>query len=85
MADLDMKQILEEVRANLKKLRECPRHLFENPAEKKLGMKLTCQNCGGVMDFVDIGHYIAGYKAAGKSPDDIMPNFEGKNDGNVKG
>lgn len=63
-----------EVKENLRKLRECPKHEFEG-AEVRLGQKHTCKRCGGQMGLVAIGEYISGYEAAGKSADDIWPGY----------
>ena len=67
--------IWEQVKANAARLDACPRHRFEPVGGVKLGEKLTCTTCGGTMGLVDIGNYIKGYVAAGKSADDVWPGF----------
>lgn len=71
----DIQKIWDEVKANLAKLQSCPRHLVDPPGEPKMGIKLTCQVCGGVIGLAAISEYIRGYEAAGKSADDIWPGY----------
>ena len=75
MTDFDGKKLLAEIRANNAKLNGCACHRFDPPVELKLNLKLTCLSCGGEMRFGDIGQYIKGYEAAGKSADDIWPGW----------
>lgn len=73
---IEARKIWDEVKENLRKLRACAKHRFaEQPV--KIGQKVECLNCGGKMGLISIGDYIAGYKAAGGSVDDIWPNYEG--------
>ncbi len=71
-----LEQIFAEVQENSRRLRGCVRHLFSIHDIHKMGQKIACHVCGGKMNLTDIGYYIEGYKAAGKSSDDIMPGFE---------
>lgn len=72
----ETQKLWAEVKENLRKLRACTKHRFaEQPV--KIGQKVECLNCGGKMGLISIGDYIAGYKAAGGSVDDIWPNYEG--------
>jgi hypothetical protein len=74
MTKEDFRSIWNEVKANNEALRACPRHRFE-AKPVKLGEKQTCLECGGTISLADIGRYIAGYEAAGKSANDIWPNY----------
>ena len=61
------------VKANRDKLASCKRHNFGSPKiESILRCRLTCLNCGGEMDFMDISKYCDGYKAAGGKVSDII-------------
>lgn len=75
---IDSKKLWEEVKENYRKLDSCERHKF-NPDDYikgKLGQKMTCTKCGGVMNIVpDITSYINGYEASGRSADDIWKGF----------
>lgn len=75
---LDSKTLWEEVKENNRKIRECPRHRFAHVNAVKLGQKFQCQVCRGTMGLIEIGNYIAGFKAAGGKVDDIWPGFERK-------
>jgi len=72
---MDVKAIWKEVQENQKKIRTCKRHYFGAVGPLKLGQKLTCQNCGGVMNLVDVGSYIRGYEAAGGAATDIISDW----------
>ena len=76
MVSSEVREMFAQVKENLSKLRGCARHEFEGGAVR-LGQKMTCKQCGGVMGLAAIGEYIAGYKAAGKPADDIWPGYEG--------
>jgi hypothetical protein len=74
---LDTAAILAEIKANRAKLDGCAKHRFDigNPPYR-FGTKLTCQNCGGVLDAVHAFSYTQGFKAAGGNPNDVIPGFE---------
>ena len=72
----DLEKIFAEVQENAARLRSCTRHLFSVHDIQKIGQKIACHVCGGRMNLTDIGHYIEGYKAAGRSADDIMPGYD---------
>jgi len=74
---INFKEILETVKANDARLKQCPRHRFVWPEVRKFGAKLKCENCGGEMDLVQILRYIEGYEAAGRTANDIIENFNG--------
>lgn len=40
-----------------------------------LGIKLTCERCGGQLDLVAINHYVRGYEAAGGSGNDVVTGW----------
>lgn len=69
----------EEAKLNSKRLKDCPRHLFE-PQPVKIGLRLTCMKCQGLISLSDVGHYIQGYEAAGGSADDIWPGYRKKSE-----
>lgn len=71
---INAKTIWLEVKENLKRLDECPRHLF-TATEAKLGQKLTCERCRGTMDLTGVGNYIRGFVAAGREAEEIWPAF----------
>lgn len=73
---IDVKSIWEEVKNNQKKIRGCKKHYFGNAGPLKLGQKLTCENCGGVMGLSEIGSYIRGYEAAGGAATDIISDWQ---------
>lgn len=72
---IDAQQILIEVKENLARIGGCPKHRFHGFAAK-FGDRLECSNCGGKMNLLDVGEYIAGYKAAGGDVNDIWPEYE---------
>lgn len=74
MISADMRALWEEAKENNRKLSECKRHEFEG-GSVRLGQKMICRHCGGSMGLVNIGEYISGYEAAGKSADDIWPGY----------
>lgn len=68
--------LLEEIKANAAKLNACPKHQFEAaPLPYKMGHKFTCRNCGGKMEAIGAMYYARGYAAAGKNPNEIIPEF----------
>jgi hypothetical protein len=75
---INTSDLFKEVKANQKKLDECPKHLFNLnlPQPYTIGQKLVCQNCGGQLDAVKAFYYTKGYKAAGGNPNDIIQGFE---------
>ncbi len=78
--NIDPALLLEEIRANQKRLDECKRHHFPTlpPTDQigtMLGLKLTCSKCGGIMDARMAASYTRGYAAAGGDPNEIIPNW----------
>lgn len=71
-------KLFAEVRENHRKLDSCPRHTFDPPEEIRLGTKLTCIHCGGILGIGDIGYYIKGYVAHGGDSADIWPGYDKK-------
>lgn len=72
-----VKELWKEARLNIETLRLCKLHNFSKSYEnRKLGEKLTCQNCKGQMDLRQVEQYCSGYKAAGKNPNDIIEGYE---------
>lgn len=68
--------LLEEIKANRARLDGCAKHRFDlGPPPYKFGMKLTCANCGGVLDAVQAFRYVEGYTAAGGDPNDVIPGY----------
>lgn len=70
----EVQDIWNEVKANRVKLENCKLHKFSGEVVK-LGQKMTCECCKGQMSLTDIGWYIKGYEASGKSCNDIWPGF----------
>lgn len=71
----DLRDLWNEARANLEKLRGCSRHRFEPPEQYRPAQEIMCQACGGRIRLTDIALYIQGYEAAGGNADDIWPGF----------
>lgn len=76
----DHKLILEELRANQDRLDRCKLHHFPTwPAlheiPTRLGLKVSCSNCGGVIDALHAAAYTRGYVAAGGDGNDIIPGW----------
>lgn len=69
-----IKEIHSEVRANISALDNCARHRFR-PEPVKMGQKVICLSCGGMMSLPDAGQYIRGCQAAGGNPDDVWPGW----------
>lgn len=79
---MDAKSIWEKVKDNQKKIRSCKRHDFGSVGLVKIGQKLTCKNCGGIMGLTEICDYIRGYQAAGGAATDIIADWQkGASDG----
>jgi hypothetical protein len=79
----------QRIKDNRDRLDACPRHLFEPfPLEAvRLGAKVECLTCGGLMDLTALNYYIRGYEAAGKTGNDILPGWKeepGKDDEPIK-
>jgi len=70
------KNILEEVRANIKIKNSCKLHNITPPEELKLGHVFTCNNCGAKIRTNEIGSYIRGYQAAGGDCNDIYEGWD---------
>ena len=70
----DVLSIWEEVKANRAKLDACARHRFL-PVPVKMGDKVTCVVCGGILSLSALDSYVRGYKASGGNPDDIWPGY----------
>jgi hypothetical protein len=79
----DYKAIFASVSDNRDRLDACPRHLFAAlPLENiRLGAKIECKRCGGMMDLVKLNFYIRGYEAAGRNGNDILPGWKSNDDG----
>lgn len=69
-------ELFRQVKENLNRLRNCPRHRFAADQLVQIGTKVTCLECQGSISLTDVGLYIQGYKAAGGSADDIWPGYE---------
>ena len=77
---IDPVVMLEEIRANQKRLDECKRHHFPTLPDNgaiptAFGLKLTCSNCGGTIDALKAYAYTRGYIAAGGNGNDIIPGW----------
>jgi hypothetical protein len=70
----EVMSIWEQVKANSAKLQACKLHRFE-AQQVKLGQKMNCLNCGGMISLTDIGYYIRGYEAHGGNADDIWLGY----------
>lgn len=71
------RDMLNAIRANRKRLDECPKHRFEiGEPPYRLGAKATCMHCHGEMELTSIDEYLRGYRAAGGNPNDIVPGWE---------
>lgn len=71
-----MQAILEQIRENQDRVRGCRVHVFPAIGNNyRLGQKLTCLNCGGVMDLREVGNYLRGFAAAGGNPQDVLPDW----------
>ncbi len=67
---------LEELRQNRATLDECPKHRFPLKGVKlRLGARVMCTHCGGLLDLVRINDYARGYTAAGGNPEDVAPGW----------
>lgn len=71
----DMRKLWLEVKANSQKLNSCPKHRYHGNEHVKLGMRVTCLECGGQMQTADLASYIRGYEAAGGDANDIWPGW----------
>lgn len=67
--------IWQMVKENRAKLNGCNQHTFDPAQYDRLGAKLTCLKCGGVMPATDVGEYVRGFRAAGGDPDLVWPGF----------
>lgn len=66
-----------EIQARAARERACPKHRYEiGPGPYTMGVKYQCAHCGAQKRMMDIGDYIAGYKAAGGDPLDICPDWK---------
>jgi len=74
MSDLDMNQLLKDIKANSLTLDSCELHRFD-PVGYTFGKPMFCVRCGGKIDAVAVGWYIKGYEAGGGSCDDIWPGY----------
>lgn len=67
----------EAIKANRKRLDECPKHRFDlGEAPYRINQRATCLNCHGEMELNAINQYRLGYRAAGGNPNDIVPGWE---------
>jgi len=75
----DTPSLLAAVQENYRRLNSCAKHQFAARGNNyRIGMKLTCQNCGGTMSLTDAGHYLRGYVAHGGQAQDIIPDWPEK-------
>lgn len=75
--NLDNPTLLQRIKANREALNNCKQHSFVVPdAPFPFKLKLKCSNCGGWMDAIQAMEYARGWKAAGRDPNEIIPNFE---------
>lgn len=75
MSNLDAREILAEVRENIRRLKSCPRHTVD-PASRVFGQPTYCIHCGGKLRAEELMQYIAGYRAAGGNANDIWPGYD---------
>lgn len=76
--NIDFALVLEEIKANQKRLDQCKRHHFPSWPQNistHLGLKVDCCNCGGQMDARMAASYTRGYAAAGGDPNEIIPGW----------
>ncbi len=75
--DINAVKLLAEIKANRDRLDNCPKHAFDYPTDRPLqfGEKLTCRNCGGIMDAIGAFRYAQGFEAAGGNPNEVIPGF----------
>lgn len=76
-AKLQAAQMWEEVKENIRRLEGCSQHRFYGHLTS-LRQKFRCERCGGKMDSLDMKHYIEGWVAAGRKPEEIWPEFHEK-------
>lgn len=67
----DGKKVLAEIKANRKRLADCPAHLFPDPYQ--FGKKVTCARCHGSLGAIEASSYCDGFKAAGGDPGAVWP------------
>jgi hypothetical protein len=72
--DTEAKTLFEVIKANNRRLDDCPKHLFEN-VPIAFNARATCTMCGGAMDVLKISQYVRGYAAAGGNPEDVFPDW----------
>ena len=72
-------KLLEEVRANIKKLDSCPKHDFVPFEEdtKKFTNKYECKNCGGTVDNHAFRWYTKGLEHGKKEANDSKQYVKG--------
>lgn len=74
---IDTNSIMAEIRQNQDRVRGCAVHRFPAIGDTyRLGQKLTCLNCGGVMDLREVGNYLRGFAAAGGDPQIVLPDWK---------
>lgn len=69
----DARAALDKIREIHRRVRECPRHLFETMPQPRMGEKLTCSTCNGEVSAVDAFTYVRGFMAAGGDPLVVAP------------
>lgn len=73
----DANKIWHQIKVNREALNNCKQHSFVVPdAPLPFKLKLKCSNCGGWMDAIQAMEYARGWKAAGRDPNEIIPDFE---------
>lgn len=74
---MDTSAIMKEIKSNREALLSCARHAFPKRGPTyRLGEKLKCTRCGGLMSLPDAASYMRGYVAHGGSATDIIPDWE---------
>ena len=70
-------EVLAAIKRNRERLDGCKKHSFAYPEDRALrfGEKLTCCNCGCVMDAVQAFVYCRGFEAAGGDPNEVIKGF----------
>ena len=74
MSSVNFRKIL----LNKIKLDSCKVHHFAESFEKLLDNNyMTCDNCGGEINYTQVNQYMRGYIAAGGNPSEVWAEFMG--------
>lgn len=76
MDKAEARKLFEEAKENARRRSSCAKHSFPE-WERKLGQRFTCAACGCTADLSYVCAYVDGYAAAGRNPNDIVPNYRG--------